>query len=98
MNINDDIFIREFGQEKSYILPFFDGDDALICRNVASDCLIVRLKLAQINWIIIISETSSAIRTTAIGFDVISNSKNETFDGYIVHHSVPKPQKSRGRA
>jgi len=98
MDINDDIFVRGFEREKGPVLPFWADDIASISSGTIPDCVIVRIKLEEMSWIIIISETSSTIRTTAIGFDTISNSKDGICDGYILHRSVPKPQKSRRRA
>jgi hypothetical protein len=98
MNINDDIFIRGFGREQGPSLPLWLDDKAQIYSDAIPDCVVIRIKLETVSWIIIVSETPNAIRTTAIGFDKASNSRDGSCDGYILHHSVPKPQKSRLRA
>jgi hypothetical protein len=98
MNINDDIFIREFERDKGPALPLWSDDKTPNSSEKVPDCVIIRIKLEAISWIIIVSETSSAIRTTAIGFDTVSGSQDGQCDGYILHRSVPKPQKRRLRA
>lgn len=98
MYINDDIYIRGFEQDRGIALPLWFNDKAAISSDTIPDCVIITMKLEAISWIIIVSETSSAIRTTAIGFDKDSKGLDKEYNGYIVHHSVPKPQKSRLRA
>ena len=98
MNINDDILKRGFEREEGPALPLWSDDKAPNSSEKIPDCVIIKMKLEAISWIIIVSETSNAIRTTAIGFNTVSNSQDKECDGYIVHHSVPKPQKSRLRA
>jgi hypothetical protein len=97
MNIYDDIFIRGFEQDKGLSLPLWSDDKSMVSSDAIPDCVIIRIKLEAISWVIIVSETSSAIRTTAIGIDTVSNGQDGTCDGYILHRSVPKPQKSRLR-
>jgi len=98
MNINDDIFIRGLKREKEPTLPLWTDDKATVSSDTIPDCVIIRIKLKAISWVIIVSETSNAIRTTAIGIDTVSGSQDGQCDGYILHRSVPKPQKSRLRA
>lgn len=58
------------------------------------DCVVIRTRLNDMDWIIVISETPNAIKTTALGFNTVSAGKNR---GYILHRSLPKPKNSTTR-
>lgn len=84
-------------QKRRFDLPFWGDDTDAVSSNSLPDCVIIRIKRDNINWIIIVSETSSSIKTTAFGLDSFSAGKNGACSGYILHRSLPKVQKSPAR-
>ena len=81
-------------QKRRFNLPFWADDIGAVSSSSLPDCVIIRIKRDDINWVIIVSETASAIKTTAFGLDSFSVGKNGTCSGYILHRSLPKVQKS----
>lgn len=74
-------------------LPF-SADDITEKISDTPDSVIIRTKLDDIDWIIIVTETSNTIKTTAIGVDSVSDGIDGMRSGYILHRSLPKPKKA----
>lgn len=93
-NCNDN-FIETVGQSRLG-LPF-SADDISEKLSDIPDSVIIRTKVDDIDWIIIVSETSNKIKTTAIGVDSVSEDIEGMRNGYILHRSLPKPKKTGNR-
>jgi len=84
-------------KKKRLDLPLWADDINVMPSSSLPDCVIIRTRLDEMDWIIIVSETSSAIKTTALGFDSFSDGRDGAWSGYILHRSLPKAQKSTAR-
>ncbi len=87
----NDIF-KEVRSQKRLGLPF-SADDITKTLSGIPDSVIIRIKVNDIDWIIIVSETSKRIKTTAIGIDSVTEDIKGMRNGYILHRSLPKPDK-----
>ena len=85
--------IKNDKNHKRLGLPF-SADDITEKISDTPDSVIIRTKIDDIDWIIIVSETLHTIKTTAIGVDRVSGGIDGMRSGYILHRSLPKPKKT----
>lgn len=93
MDSYDDIFEERMEPERELELPFSADDAAGGCSDDAADCIMIKIVRKESVWVVMISETASAIRASIFCFDSVSNGKDRSYRGFCVYRRLRGQQK-----
>ena len=98
MNRYDDIVEGRIEPERKLELPFSADDGAGACSGQTADCIMIRIVREESIWVVMISETASAIRASVFSFDSVSDGKERSYRGFCVYRSLRGRQTDSAKA
>ena len=95
---DDEIFARRIEPERKSELPFSAENIAGACSGDRPDCIMIRVVLKKMIWVVILSESPNAIRATILGFDAVTGGENRACRAFFACRRLRQPQKGGDRA